>query len=365
MSEHAVLSASSAHRWLVCTPSARLEREFEDKSTPAAAEGTAAHALAEHKLRRALKLRSKKPHSQYDCDDMDACADAYAAFVVEESGKHAHPIVLVEQRLDFSRYVPDGFGTGDCVIIAGSDLHVIDFKYGQGVVVEAEGNPQMKLYALGALEVFDCLYDIQTVSMTVYQPRREHIHTHTMSKDDLCRWAEEVLAPAAAIASEGGGEYVSGEHCRFCRAAAPCRARADAKMSLARYEFAMPPVLTDEEVEDILDSLDDLVSWANGLREYALQAALAGKAWSRYKLVEGRSVRRYTDEDAVARAAGAAGFKDIFKRTLIGIPEMEKLMTKAKFNEVLSGLIVKPPGKPTLVPVSDKRMSIDDFKEET
>jgi hypothetical protein len=374
MKQHALLSASSAHRWLACTPAARLEREFEDNSGEAAAEGTAAHALSEHKLRRALKMRSKKPVSKYDCDEMDAYTDGFVEFIQEliaqAKQECADPVVLIEQRLDFSRHVPDGFGTGDCVIIADGVLHIIDFKYGQGVLISAEENPQMKLYALGALELFDGIYDISAVSMTIYQPRRENVSTHTVFKEALCQWAEEVLKPTAAIAFEGGGEYIPGEHCQFCRAAVKCRARAEEKLNLARFEFALPPLLTDEDIGKILARLDDLTSWANDIKVYALEAAVShGKEWSGFKLVEGRSVRKYANEEAVTEAAKAAGYRDIYRQSLITLTEMEKLMTKPKFNEILGGLIEKPPGKPTLVPNSDKRQAINtsaknDFKEE-
>lgn len=190
-SKHAVLSASGAHRWLHCNPSARLELEFADRETEAAAEGTAAHALAEHKLKKALKIRSRKPVSPYDCDEMDAHTDGYVEFVLEqlEEAKTlcADPLILIEQRLDFSCYVPDGFGTGDCLIVADKLLHIIDFKYGQSVLVDAEENPQMMLYALGALRQFDHLYDITQVAMSIYQPRREDGEAH--GQKDLCRGA--------------------------------------------------------------------------------------------------------------------------------------------------------------------------------
>jgi hypothetical protein len=372
--KHAVLSPSSAHRWLACTPSARLEREFEDSSGEAAAEGTAAHALSEHKLRRALKMRSKKPVSKYDCDEMDAYTDGYVEFIqgliAQAKQECADPVVLIEQKLDFSRHVPDGFGTGDCVIIADGTLHIVDFKYGQGVLVSAEDNPQMKLYALGALELFDGIYDISTVSMTIYQPRRENVSTHTVFKEALCQWAEEVLKPTAAIAFEGGGEYTPGEHCQFCRAAVKCRARAEEKLNLARFEFALPPLLTDEDIGEILARLDDLTSWANDIKVYALEAAVShGKEWSGFKLVEGRSNRKYANEEAVAEAAKGAGYRDIYETKLIGITAMEKLLGKTKFSNILGGFIEKPPGKPTLVLLSDKRQAINtsakhDFKEE-
>ena len=360
MSKHAILSASGAHRWMNCTPSARLELEFDDNSGEAAAEGTAAHALSEHKLRKALKMRSKKPVSPYDSDEMDNYTDGYVEFVLEviEQAKQvcSDPLILIEQRLDFSKYVPEGFGTGDCVIIADGTLHIIDFKYGQGVLVSAEDNPQMKLYALGALDLFDGIYDIEMVSTTIYQPRRENVSTSTVSKENLYQWAEEVLKPKAELAFNGDGNYCPGEWCQFCRAAVKCRARAEAKMKLATFEFALPPLLSDEEIADILSSIGDLTNWANEIIAYATDAAVNhGKKWPGFKVVEGRSNRKYKDEEAVAEAAKNAGYRDIYKQSLITITEMEKLMGKSKFNEILGELVMKPPGKPTLVPVSDKR----------
>lgn len=371
--KHAILSASSSHRWLNCSPSARLEQEFEDRETEAAAEGTAAHALCEHKLRRALKLQSRrKPISKYDCDEMDLHTDNYVQFVLEtlaEARQHcADPLINIEQRLDFSCYVPDGFGTGDCIIISDKTMHVIDFKYGQGVLVEAEQNPQMMLYALGALRLFDSLYDIDEVAMTIYQPRRENISTWTIAVDALKAWAENELVPKAKLAYEGKGEYLPGPWCTFCKAAVKCRARAEEKLRLAQYEFARPPLLTDAEIEDILDKLSDLTSWANEIMAYAQDAALnQGKQWRGWKVVEGRSNRKYSNEEAVIEAANAAGYHDIFRKSLIPLTEMEKLMGKQEFHDILGGLIVKPAGKPTLVPVSDKRPAITsaniDFNE--
>lgn len=374
MTKHALLSASGAHRWMNCTPSARLEEEFKDTSGQAAAEGTAAHALAEYKLKRALEIQSKKPTSKFDSGEMDEYTDGYVQFVLEQIAIAkefcSDPAVLIEQRLDFSQYVPDGFGTGDCVIVSDQLLHIIDFKYGQGVLVSAEDNPQMKLYALGALEIFDGIYNISEVSMTVYQPRRENVSTCTMSKEDLLEWADGVLRPTAKLAFEGEGEFRSGEWCRFCRAAVKCRARAEEKLALAKFEFALPPILTDEDIEEILTKLDDLTSWANDVKHYALSAAInQGKRWHGFKLVEGRSNRRYVDEEAVAKAAKDAGYHDIYRQSLIPLTEMERLLGKKRFQEILGALVEKPPGKPTLVPFTDKRPAINvsaknDFKEE-
>ena len=363
MADHAVLSASGSHRWLNCTPSARLELEFENTGSEAAREGTAAHALCEHKLKRALHMRSRRPVSDYDSDEMEECTDAYVDFVMEqyEAAKQVceDPVILIEQRLDFSCYVPDGFGTGDCLIVASPRLHVIDFKYGLGVLVDAYQNPQMMLYALGALRIFDCLYDIEEVAMTIFQPRRENVSTWTISVDDLREWAETTLKPKADLAFKGEGEYTPGSWCQFCRAAVKCRARAEAKLELARFEFTRPPLLSDEEIEEILGKLDDLTKWANEIVAYAQDAAINhGKEWSGFKLVESRTNRKYTDEEAVAHAAAAAGYHDIYRKSLIPITEMEKLMGKQTFKEVLGSLVIKPAGRPTLVPASDKRPAI-------
>lgn len=364
MADHAVLSASGSYRWLNCTPSARLELEFENPGSEAAREGTAAHALCEHKLKRALHMRSRRPVSDYDSDEMEECTDAYAEFVMEqyEAAKQVckDPVILIEQRLDFSCYVPNGFGTGDCLIISDDRLHIIDFKYGMGILVDAEDNPQMKLYALGALAVYDALYDIREVSMTIFQPRRENVSTWTVPVEDLKAWAENELKPKAKMAYDGEGEYLPGEWCTFCRAAVRCRARAEEKLKLAQTEFRVPPLLTDTEIEEILAVLPNLTKWANEITAYALDAALNhGKEWNGFKVVEGRSVRKYRDEAAVAEAAKEAGYKDIYRQSLIPLTEMQRLMGKDRFEEILGGLITKAPGRPTLVPKSDKRPAMN------
>ena len=373
MADHALLSASSSHRWLNCPPSARLCEGYDDRDSDFAAEGTDAHALCEFKLRTALGMEASDPTGDLSwyTPEMEECANGYAAFVtelVEEARQTCpDPLVLIEQRLDYSRYVREGFGTGDCVIIADGTLHIVDFKYGRGVLVEAEDNPQMKLYALGALELFDCIYDIDAVSMTIYQPRRSNVSTFTIQKETLCEWADKVLAPAAELAFKGDGEYRCGEWCQFCKAKADCRERANANLELARFEFRKPPLLTDEEVEEILGRVDELTAWAADIRDYAFQAAISGKQWSGYKLVEGRSNRKYTDENAVIEAVTAAGY-DPYEHKLLGVTAMTALLGKKQFNDILGGLTCKPQGKPTLVPESDKRPAMttitEDFKEE-
>jgi hypothetical protein len=370
---HAILSASSSDRWLHCPPSARLCESYDDKGSNYAAEGTDAHALCEFRLRQALGMEATDPTENliWFNEEMNDCATGYAAYVLEqvETAKQTctDPVVLIEQRVDFSRWVESGFGTADCIIIADGTLQIIDYKHGLGVLVSAKENPQMQCYALGALELFDGIYDINSVRMTIYQPRRDNVSTYKISKDKLYRWADEVLKPAADLAFAGDGNFLCGEWCGFCKAKHECRARADANMELARYDFKLPPLLTDEEVEEILVRADDLVSWAADIKEYALQQAISGKKWNGWKLVEGRSNRRYTNETAVAGVVTDAGF-DPYEHKVLGVTAMQKLLGKSRFDELLAAYIEKPQGKPTLVPESDKRPAMNtaknDFMEE-
>ena len=365
MPRHFRTGPSGAHRWLNCTMSVSLEAEMTDKPSKAAEEGTAAHALCEHKLKAALGRKSEKPVSDFDSQEMEECSDSYASFVLERMAGLKEPMVFVEERIDFSEWVPDGFGTADCLIVAPDHFEVIDFKYGQGVIVDAAENPQMKIYALGALSAYGFLYEPAEVTMSIFQPRRENISTWTISVKDLLDWAENELRPKAAMALAGEGTFAAGDWCRFCKAAVKCRARAEANLAAARTDFK-PPLLSDEEVEEILPRLSDITKWADDLSAYALARALDGKSWNGFKVVEGRSVRKYTDEAAVAKAAEEHGYKDIYTHELITLSRMERLMGKKKFNEILGSLVVKPMGKPALVPLSDKRKAIEvnDFKEE-
>ena len=361
---HALLSASSSHRWLHCPPSARLGENYEDKSSVFAAEGTDAHALCEYKLQKALGLKAENPTENLTWynEEMEECANGYATYVMElfsEAKKNCtDPVVLIEQKLDYSKYVQDGFGTGDCIIIADGTLNIVDYKHGRGVEVSAVNNPQMKLYALGALGIFDSIYDIDTVTMTIYQPRIANISTYTITANELLDWAEDILKPAAELAFKGDGEFSCGEWCRFCKAKADCRERANANLELAKYDFQEPPLLSDDEVEVILGKLDAFISWANDIKDYAFKKALEGKQWTDWKLVEGRSVRKYTDNGIVALAVENAGY-DPYEKKLLGITEMQKMLGKEKFNEILGDFVIKPHGKPTLVPMSDKRKAIN------
>ena len=371
MGNHALLSPSSSHRWLKCTPSAVLETEFEDKSSSAAEEGTAFHALCEHKLKKALRRRSKRPVSAFNTDEMEEHSDAYVEFVLEQLEKAkqtcSDPMVLIEQKVDLSEYVPASYGTADCLIVSDNNLHIIDAKYGVACYIEVAENTQLMCYGIAALNIYESLYDIKEVSLSIYQPRRENVQTWTVSVEELKNWAENELKPKAQMAAKGEGEYCAGEWCQFCRAAVKCRARAEEKLHIAQEEFKLPPLLTDSEIESILPTLPDITKWANEISAYALDMALKhGKEWSGFKVVEGRSNRKFSDEIAVATIAKENGYTDIYRQSLITLTEMEKLMGKNKFKEILGELVIKPHGKPTLVPVSDKRqaMNVSNAKNE-
>ena len=374
MSKHSLLSASASQRWIACPPSARLCEEYADKPSEYARAGTDCHELCAYKVEKALGRKVRNPAKQlsfYD-EEMDECSDGYRNFVMECVAKVkescSDPLVLVEQRLDYSRYVgiEGSFGTGDCVIVADGMLYVIDYKHGLGVLVSAEKNSQLSCYALGAVDLFDGIYNIERITLVIYQPRRANISLYKMEKDELLTWANDTLAPAAKLAQEGKGEFKAGDHCQFCKAKANCRKRAEYNLELAKYDFEMPATLEDSEIAAILPRIDDLASWAGDVKDYALQKALSGTKFDGFKVVEGRSNRKYTDEDAVAKTVQNAGF-DPYEQKLLGITAMSQTLGKKKFEELLGGLVYKPAGKPVLVPDSDKRPAMstatDDFKE--
>jgi len=368
---HAVLSASASKRWLNCPPSAKLNAEIPDITTEYAKEGTDAHELAEYKVNQLLGIKADNPTENLDYynQEMEDCTDSYAQYIAEQMSQYSSPVVMVEQRLDFSRYVPGGFGTGDCIIVADDVLTVIDFKYGKGVAVEAEYNPQMMLYALGALEMFSILYDINEVKMVIFQPRIENISGFSMPVSDLMSWAKNELKPKAELAAKGEGEFCAGEHCRFCKVKATCRKRAEYNLAIAKYDFAPQDMLEDSEIEMILERADALTAWAADVKEYALSEALKGRKWNGYKIVEGRSNRKYTDEKMAAAVVKKAGKDPYSEPKILGITEMTKLLEgRKKFDELLSKYVCKPQGKPTLVPESDKRKewssAENDFQED-
>ena len=379
MAAHALLSASGASRWIACTPSARLEEQVKERASPYAAEGTLAHALADLQLAHHLgRIKEQTYHSKRaDIEmnplytpDMHDFVTQYTDFVLERYhavlAKSPDAVIRLEQRVDYSRWVPGGFGTADVTIIADGVIEVIDLKYGQGIVVHAEGNPQIRLYALASLDLYETLYDFHSVRTTIVQPRKDHVSTEEISTEALINWADTVVKVAAELAYRGEGEQVAGEHCTFCKVKATCRARAEANLKLAHYEFRDPPLLSPEEVADILSRVDELVNWAGHVKDHALDKALKeGVRWPGYKLVEGRSVRKYRDDQQVAAALLAAGYDEarIYERKVRGITAMEKAMGKKQFQDTLGELVIKPPGKPTLVPEADKRPEMNTLEE--
>lgn len=357
--EHAKLSASGAYRWLACPPSAMLEAELPESTSSYAEEGTRAHDLAEGRL--TAWLRHKKRPKAEDAE-MEEAVSRYVDVVLERYaeavGRSPDAVLLVEQRLDFSAWVPEGFGTGDAVIIADDTLEVVDLKYGKGVPVGAKGNPQMRLYALGAYQTYGALYDFTKVRMTIVQPRLDSVDTDEVGVGELLDWAENEVRPKARAAWEGGGEFAAGDHCKFCKLKATCRARAEKNLELAAFDFAPPPTLSPEEIADILKRADELAAWARDVQEHALdQAQNHGVKYPGWKLVEGRSNRKIADEDAAALVLMAEGYgeQDVWRRSLQTLTELEKLVGKKKLGELLADQITKPAGKPVLVPEDDKR----------
>ena len=374
MPKHAYLSASASHRWLACPPSAKLCANIADQTSEYAQQGTDCHELCAYLVEKALGRAVTDPTENltfYDAE-MQICAEEYRNYVLEqiEAAKEfcKDPQVMIEQRLDFSRWVENGFGTGDCVIVADEVLQIIDYKHGLGVLVSAGdeehgGNSQMMCYALGALEAFGDIYDINQIKMTIFQPRRDNVSTYTISKDDLLKWAEEVLAPTAQLAYTGKGEFKAGDHCQFCKVKATCRKRAEYNLELAKYDFEMPATLDDIEIAAILAKVDEMISWGNDIKEYALQQAQSGVHFDGWKIVEGRSNRKFTDEAAVVFKVKDAGYNP-YEKKLLGITAMSTMLGKKKFEELLGELVYKPPGKPTLVPESDKRPAMNTAQED-
>lgn len=364
--KHALLGASSSARWLVCTPSARLEAMFPDEQSPYAAEGTVAHDLAEAILRHKLEGKKAPKLDDYSAEMIEAVnryVDICEEKVNEARARSSDAEAMIEARLDFSRWVPEGFGTGDMVIVADGILEVIDLKYGKGVPVSAVENTQMRLYALGAYDVNEYLYDIKTVRMTIVQPRLDSVSTDEMALEELLDWGEDIK-PIAQRAWEGIGECTPCDYCNFCKARHTCRALADTCLdTFYKNGGKLNQLLTDSEVSDILAMKDLITKWIKGVYDFAYEKALSGeKQWPGYKLVEGTSRRTITDPDAAAKTLLDNGYKeeDIFKpRELEGITNLQKVLGKKGVTEYLEAYIDKPEGKPTLVPESDKRPAIN------
>lgn len=384
MRKHAVLSASSAHRWLVCTPSARMEEKLPDATSESAEEGTLAHAIAELKLRnmainpipkRAFnaKMKSMKESPLYQ-KEMDLYTDEYIDYIRGVMLLSPEkPLVRAEMRVDFSKYVPEGFGTSDCVLIFSKELHIVDFKYGKNVPVSAVDNPQLKLYALGAIDEFALFYDIERVFLHIFQPRsfEKAEATWEISSKKLKLWGEEIK-DKVILAFEGKGEQVIGTHCTFCRAKGICRKQAEQNLALAQYEFKMPPIISHAEVGDILFKAKDLASWVKKLEEWALTEVLTGAEVPGWKAVEGRGSRAFADQDEAFKKLIENGVAEelLYERKPLTLSQIEKELGKKDFTAFVGDMVIKAPGKPTLVDESDKRNAItkinaqEDFKDE-
>lgn len=373
---HALLSASGASRWINCPPSARLTEHIPESRSEYANEGTAAHELSEILLRRSLYpcnfkerkrlaylLEQFKATNPYYGPEMENAVQDYVDIVnerfMEAKSRSSAALVLLEERLDYSEWVPDGYGTGDVVLISDGVLEVIDLKYGKGVSVSAVGNPQIRLYALGAWSAYSYLYDIQEVRMTIVQPRLDSVSSDTLSIEELTEWAESVVKPAATLADAGEGEYKAGDHCRWCKVKANCRARADENMKALAHEFKDPALLDNEEIGSILFVAEQLKAWAKDVEEYAFEQAKKGSKIPQWKLVEGRSNRVITDKEEAGRRLGRAGVMQFLKTSLLPLGELEKTVGKKKLADILGDLIIKPPGKPVLVPETDKRVELN------
>lgn len=375
--EHALLSASSAKKWINCTPSARLEEQYEDKAGVAAAEGTLAHAICELKLQKVFtdqnmatrtynsRMKKLQENELYD-PEMERFTDAYVDYIKELAySLPAAPMVMVEKRLDYGMYAPEGFGTGDCVMLQGEELHIIDFKYGKGVPVSAEGNPQLALYALGAYSEYGFIYPIKKIVLHIIQPRLNNFSKWETTIKELLAWGD-YIKPRAELAYEGKGEFREGDWCDscFCKIAGTCRHRAEKHLTLMEEAWdksenkeVNPATLSNEEVGSILKRAQFLASWVKKLEKYALETLVQGGEIQGWKLVEGRSNRAFSDTDAAIQAAMQAGYDEslLYERKPVTLTEMEKLIDKDTWKNKIAAFVVKPQGKPTLAPADDKR----------
>lgn len=385
---HSKLPPSSAHRWLVCTLSPQMEEPFPNTTSEAAEQGTAAHSMAERKIKELLHERCPREPTDFDDEEMEELTSDYATYILEqiEDAKQYTdtPLVCVEQRLSFEDIIPGGFGTSDLIIGTPKKLYVTDFKYGKGVpVYVSKGlNPQLCIYAYGAYSNFRFLFpDVETVLMTIYQPRIGNIDSFEMPIKELVEWAETYVKPRAIEAAGPDGVLVPGDHCKFCKAKAVCKARADEALKLAQerftvisgsyetsqgempmYRFKSPAALSPEEIEDVLPLLNRIQDWITAVFTYVADQAIAhGKKWKGYKVVEGKSNRKYVSEKMVEAACKKAGYEDIYEQSLLPITKLEKKLTKKVFKQVLvdTGLVIKPKGKLTLTEESDDRPAVD------
>ena len=380
---HALLGASKANQWLNCPPSARLQDGISDSQSEYAAEGTVAHELAEIKLRRKLLLCNSKERKRLEnelekvhqnkfyCSEMESAVQEYTEAIeeryMEAKARSTDAILLLEEKLDFTEWVPEGYGTGDVVLISDGILEIIDLKYGKGKPVSAYDNPQIRLYGLGAWAAYNYLYDIEEIRMTIIQPRLDSITTDTMAVDALLEWAETTVKPAATLAFAGEGEYKSGDHCQWCKVKGNCRSRADENMKAIEHEFKDPALLSNDEIGSILFIAQQLKSWAKDVEDYAYDQVLKGEKIYQWKLVEGRANRSIVDAEVAKENLKAAGFKEdqfLKPQELKGVGDLEKLIGKKNFATVMGELVIKPQGKPVLVPETDRRPELNSIEKD-
>ncbi|WP_018659202.1 DUF2800 domain-containing protein [Allofustis seminis] len=362
---HALLSPSSSERWINSPASVKYQILFQEERSPYAQEGSEAHLYAEHLLKKNLGMKTRNPKNKLEfySKEMEECAEGYVVYINEIMASLTKPKVYVEEKLNLSMYIPEAYGTADAIIAGGEELHIVDFKYGLGIQVDARNNSQLMIYALGALYLFDGIYDFTKVTMHIYQPRRTNISSFSMTPKDLYKWAEEVLKPKALEAINGQGEFKDGPWMRFWPAKSRGRRRAEYVLECLKYDFKKPELLMDSEIEDILAIIPSLESWIVDVKEYALEEAQLGKTWQNFKLVEGRSTRKYGDEEKIVETVKKLGY-DPYEKKLLGITKMTKLLGKEEFDKHLSPYISKPQGKPILVPRSDSRPEIANAKDE-
>ena len=375
MSEHARLSASGSKKWLNCPLSLSLEEQIEDKESVYAKEGTIAHALGELKLKFNFKQLGRAEYSiereklltelsQEEIKELENYTDDYVSFITETYNKYSlncsETKLLIEERLDYSRYAKEGFGTGDIVITDYETVEIIDLKYGKGVKVDAFENPQLMLYGLGALEIYNEFFDIKTIKMTIFQPRLDNISSFEMSPKALIKWGEEVVKPKSEQAYNGVGACVYGTHCDegFCKARPLCRVYNEHHTAIKKYENKHPSLLTKEELVDIYDVSTSYDKWIKSVKTYLLQDMLKGEKYPGLKLVEGRSIRSFLNEKDVVKALKTIGLKktDYVVEKLISVTDAEKMLGKTQFDKFLGKLVVKPKGAPTIAKAEDKRL---------
>ncbi|AYZ73433.1 DUF2800 domain-containing protein [Fusobacterium necrophorum] len=368
---HALLGPSSASRWMACPPSVNLTKDMPDTTSEYAAEGSLAHEIAELKLKKKIvdpgmsarkfnaEMKKLKGRELYQ-EEMQEFTDIYVDFIQEQMCACENtPYVAVEQKVDFSQYVPQGFGTADCILISGDMIHIIDFKYGRGVVVDAEENPQMLLYTLGAYLAYNFLYDIKRIQMSIVQPRVSHFSSWECDVDYLLSFAEKAKEKAL-MASEGQGEFQAGKHCKFCKAKTTCRTRAEENLELEGWQYALPPLLKTHEVGHILKKAEDLAAWAKELKEWALSECLNGNEIPGWKAVHGRGSRSFTNTDEAVKVLVEKGIAEelLYERKYLTLAQMEKVIGKKDFQEMVGDYIEMKQGSPTLVVESDKRQAI-------